>query len=59
VSDIPWDYSEFGSSHRPTVRLSKGTSKRCALYVGKKEDHLLLLFPLDGMDEGIMYLVSQ
>jgi hypothetical protein len=57
-SSIPWSYADFGTSHHPILGLSTGGSVTCALYVGLKKDQLLILFPLDGMGDGVLYLVA-
>jgi hypothetical protein len=58
VSSVPYDGSEFGASCEMDARLSTGARIRSRLSIAENRKSLRLLFPIDDMSEGVLYVVG-
>ena len=51
-------WAELGPTHYAYVRLSTGGVVKCSLDVAKKEDHLVVSFPINTFHDPVVYLVA-
>jgi hypothetical protein len=50
--------AKMGASYDMCVRLSTGARVKCAFYAPKAKDNITIHFPIDSVNDGVMYLVT-